>query len=545
MSVVCTNTGYLSVADDCGTTGRNYMVHAWVWAGSLVASSVVSSGSDTVSDEDYRALHLANTGAVQARENDASTTATATSTVVSGEVYLVGEWVPGSAIFVSSTQRYAIGNAAAVRSNTSSNAPATPFTYTRIGGRAANNGGNSAIRIAGVSIWDVTGFSTTDMLSLAERLGDSESETIDDPRFISAEAGQVWSGKATHFWRLRDVADIDDLIGSADMVETVSGGFPQTGTDGTNPINPPYAPYGVPTVTAVSEDPLIEGDTGATITGTLHEFGGVDPTSLVIGTAAQTIGSATATETTFTVSIGNDLYGLPYPIILTSDSGESNEVELEVARIPAATQAYANITETPATSGLRVTSTADIAIGSQVHYRNFLNASAASQAIADVTVQADGSVTINDDTITRPATLEVRVNNNDGEGWSAFETITLDDPADVSNPELIGTDEIDAAYFLRDTFSITLAEQLGGGTWPWTLEAGGPLPGDWALNAGTGEITGTAATVGSYGPFTIRATGDTTDVDFTVTITVSLVPNISAGGRQSRFFARVGQLMSR
>lgn len=338
-----------------------------------------------------------------------------------------------------------------------------------------------------------------------------------------------------------------------DISETENGFDLTLGGDAAfDSLGGPDVPSVGPEITGFDPYPIEDGET-VVITGTGFEPAGTDAT-VARGGASWTVVASSDTEVSATADAGTGLFGQAGEADLTLLTSEDFADTISTQMVPSgyydtltAAVRFCDITETPASPDtLRISSSPDLAIGSQVLYKNFIEDVGGlntPRSIDDLIPRADGSVSCVDDVVL-PATFESAVNVDDGEGFGAFETITLD-PVAVDNPELIGTNTISVSYFLNESISIPLSQQLAGGTWPWTLEAGGPLPGDFALNAGTGEITGTATPVGVYGAFTVRATGDTTDVDFSVTITVTQVPNISGGGRQARFLARVGQLMSR
>lgn len=486
----------------------------------------------------YRGLNVNVSGLGQAREADGTTNSTATSDDADKSVEA---WHAISAKFVSSTSRAGANDGAFGATGTTSRVQDQAFDYIRIGGRPTNVGANTDVRIAGVSIWNIAGLSNADVLALKARLGLDDTESIPDPRTINADSGAIWEGAALHFWRLSDVDDLADLIGSADMVATSSGGAPATGVNlAAAPINPPYSDFERPTIASCSIATLIEG-TNAVLTGTNHEVGGIDPTSLTIGGVAQTIVSATPTTTTFTPTIGTLLYGVSYPVVLSNNIPDTSDDNFSIAMIPAVGNggttkvAYAVITETPPVNPpspncIRISGTPDIDVGSQVRYKTLIgDVGGANTAlpISDASVRDNGAVSAVE--AAGPVfTLLASINNNDGEGWSTYALQTFVRAAD--EPLRIGSGVINESGNLGSVVTLHVGQQVSESltSWDWTEEDDLPV---WAvLDPDTGDIDVTHTVLGTHGPYTVRATGTLVHVDIEVTITTTQVELASRSG---------------
>lgn len=512
MSVLCSTAGYLSVANACDTDTRPYLIHGWVRSATGAAHTLFSSGSSVAADQYHRSVGMNNSLLGQTREiaNGSAGTAGSVGTMVAD----VWNSVAGSFLAVSGANaRKSTVNAGATWANASTNVDASSggaFTYSRIGGRANNTNCVNTVLMAGVTIWDLTGHtSDADVSALVARLGDKDDATVPDPRTVNEDVGQWWTGKLKHFWKLHDITDITDLVGGQNMVATSSGGFPKTGLDGGgNPTNPPYEVYGVPTITACDDDPLIEGQTFV-LSGTNHEVAGVDPASLEWGAQAQTIGSATEGSTTATAAIGTNLYGEEYAFVLENDLGEVSDGEFVRAMIPPVGTHFVNITETPPDPALRLTANSgDLAIGWQVRYRGLLSDYGDTDIVEDI---SDGDV-LEDGTfrfttgLTYPLGLECSVNKNDGQGWSAWVYQTIEAPT-LDIPVVIGDDEVWAVNIpANEPFTLDLSAKCPG-VWTWSVSAGSLPVGLDIPDPNVGVVSGNP-TPNQFTTATILITGD-------------------------------------
>jgi hypothetical protein len=158
---------------------------------------------------------------------------------------------------------------------------------------------------------------------------------------------------------------------------------------------------------------LVEG-TAKIVTGT--NFEAAQGTGTVEwGGISQTVTAWGDTSITFTPSIGTNLYGVDYDLVVTTDSAIASNA-VPVAMDPAADQDFYNLDQELAGADYRLTATPDIVEGGQVHVRTVVGGS-----ITDVTVFGPGSFEV-DAAVT---SFQARANNNDGDGWGAWATQTL------------------------------------------------------------------------------------------------------------------------
>jgi hypothetical protein len=215
--------------------------------------------------------------------------------------------------------------------------------------------------------------------------------------------------------------------------------------------------------------------------------------------------------------VGDQIYGSGQ-LTLVSDLGLGLVPEYYATVVPPSPagtttgERYKNISETLADAGLRFSSTGDIAIGSQIHYKTLLNASAVAQDIDLLTPRADGSISI-DDGVTLPATVLYRVNLDDGEGWSDFATLTIT-TADVDTPVLTGDSEVFYVAGLNTLVAADISELVSTGSWDWEVDSGS-LPPGVSINISTGAITGRPGELGTFAAV-ITATGSGGAVEITV-----------------------------
>lgn len=145
------------------------------------------------------------------------------------------QWHHAGAAFVSNTLRAAYLNGSSKGTNATSLNPSASNDF-RIG--VTNNAAapfEAAGAIGDVSIWDLTGMTSTQYDQLVADLAAGEY-----PLSINAEASQPWTGKLRAYWRLLTPTDLNDYHGSHNL--TMTGTLSEFASH--PPIIPPFTPPG-------------------------------------------------------------------------------------------------------------------------------------------------------------------------------------------------------------------------------------------------------------------------------------------------------------
>ncbi len=530
------STSYLEQASAAGAAASGgYMDSIWINdPTTLDACAVIVSSADNTTATHYNAIITSAAAA--------NTIARSTDTTNANGGFLftrtAGVWEHVAASFLSASSRSIYHQGVLGVTNTTAKTQ-NAFGYTKLGALPDDTNAYTNKCAAELSRWDISGFSQANCDALAARLATLSGGDIVDPRIVNAEVGEVWEGRLIRYWKFETNADLADYLES-------ENDFTAYGTV-SNYTHPDVIAWASPEITSVTS-PYVEGST-ITVSGTGFNLlgtgiGGIKLLNVAGGTTQTVTDETDPANIEVTAAVGAGLYGPNGSCTLqvTTEQGQTatfDGIEVIPANPDPATttgERYIDISVTPPVDDtIRFSSTPDIAVGSQVHYKTLLNASAVGQDIDLLDAQPDGSVSVSS-TVTLPATVLYRVNNDDGEGWSAFATLTLDEAAG-DNPSLIGDDEVFIVPEILQTVSADLSELVSPGTWAWTI-ASGTLPAWASLGASTGIISGVANAYGTT-TVTVRVTGDSTFIDLTVEIDVTRNPatdNIQ-GKKQGRYRA--------
>jgi hypothetical protein len=367
-----------------------------------------------------------------------------------------------------------------------------------------------------------TGGWTENVYQLLLELSQNGEGSWPDPRNVSAQAGQLWSGKLLNFTKFFDDTDLTDLVGG-------SLTFTATGSPTFSTINPGWDGYGQPSIESVSPDPLLDMTT-CVLTGVAHEMLGVDTESVVWDGQSQTVVSATGTTTTISFSRGTTIFDAPKEMVLTNGLGIESDPFL-VACLPASYGepdgvSFGNVTETPAADDtLRVSGTPDLIIGTQAGFTILTEDYGTLDLDGDINnveIMADGSVRIAEE-------YAESVSNQDMTGAAAPSTLPTD--WDTSSPvsgitrevvqviddsgmecidiRFYGTPDAPGACNIRPMTNALAAPALHGQIWKssmWVRLVAGSLTNVGDVSLGTRQYTSGGALV-DYDADVITLTG--------------------------------------
>lgn len=412
-------------------------------------------------------------------------------------------------------------------------------TITRVGAMMDGTTADATnCYIAMPQVWDLTGFDAGDgwdanIAALLAALSNGLEETsFPDPRAVNNQVGMIWEGKLRHYVRITDSTDRSDLVGT-DHLTVDSAQAPVFSA-----LNPTIDPYSVPVILSLDVEELVDR-TDATITGENLEVSSQDPT-LVWDQDDMTVVSATATELVFTPALGDHFFGVPFDLVVTNyETGVSNHFPISMVPYEGnggtTAERYFNIEEFPPADNdpvIRLETSVDISVGSQVHIKNLRKNSATTRTLMDIdlaTVHKDGAFSF-DNSVTRPCSLDVRVKNPDGTPWSEWVTLYFENPAAAvaAEPELIGSGTINYVGLIGSEVDIDVGSQLSvpETNWNYTVQTGS-LPAWASLHPTTGHITGTSNAAATT-VVVIRATGTLEHVDITVSLDVTVSGSVAA-----------------
>lgn len=165
-----------------------------------VSGQIYVLGQDAVST-DRRHLLLTSGNGIQCASVDAAGSAANISTVPGNE------WAAAQCAWISSVLRSMWLEGTGRVDETTSRTPAAPDKT--IIGLTTTDGAPFPGGLAEISVWDLTGFSTTDENDWAA-LG----ATTINPYIANRQAAQPWAGSLVAYWRLLTSSDIQDLSGA-------------------------------------------------------------------------------------------------------------------------------------------------------------------------------------------------------------------------------------------------------------------------------------------------------------------------------------------
>lgn len=252
-----------------------------------------------------------------------------------------------------------------------------------------------------------------------------------------------------------------------------------------------------PTISSISDStPNYLGS--LTITGTNFPTAQSGSAAITIGGAAQTVTWNTATSCSISsVDIGTNKYGTSVNIIVTDASGNASS-GYATTFSPRSGGAYVDLSGTMASSGVRLTSTPDLAAGDQIEYYG----ATGGTIPADVTVNSDGTY----DVSSSVTAFVFRVNNGAGWGTAATETIgTLATISSATPSGAIGTQTTATVGATTDTVSGTFYYVLSAtqghitGVTAAQIKAGNNSSGTAAQKSGSSSVISSTPSVSVTG----------------------------------------------
>lgn len=222
-------TDYLQGAFAYGS--RPFLVHIKAYHATSAVGTFWATGETTAANH-ARGLVCSNAGSgvYQARERD---TSNIFAQLTDGA--LAATWRNMSGVFIGDTHRELYLNALTL-AETAGTRVLNAQTITRIGGWPDSTLMQSGWIMAELSIWDVTGFTSTDRQDLHDRLRTTNgSSEYPDARTVNEDAAEAWTGVLVRYWKFEDNTDLTDLVGGTET-------FTATGTvnTGTHPSMEAY-----------------------------------------------------------------------------------------------------------------------------------------------------------------------------------------------------------------------------------------------------------------------------------------------------------------
>mgnify|MGYP000957642709 CR=1 FL=1 len=252
-----------------------------------------------------------------------------------------------------------------------------------------------------------------------------------------------------------------------------------------------------PTITTISDStPNHLGS--LTITGTGFPTSQTGSAGITIGGIAQTVTWNTSTSCSISsLDVGTNKYGTSVNIIVTDASGNASS-GYATTFSPRSGGAYVDLSGTLASSGVRLTSTPDLAAGDQIEYYGATGGTIPT----DVTVNSDGTY----DVSSSVTAFVFRVNNGAGWGTAATETIgTLATISSATPSGTIGTQTTATVGATTDTVSGTFYYVLSAtqghitGVTAAQIKAGNNSSGTAAQKSGSSSVISSTPSVSVTG----------------------------------------------
>ena len=226
------STNHLEIASGAGS-GVATLDHAWAYISTLTLGTFLTSGNANTTIDNVRWGRIETDGAVRAFVSQAGVSSLSPSTGTCA----VDTWNAVAAAYISATHTASYCNGAFQElSGHVSRDPGT-INYTRIGASFTGTYSGSGWRYAEVTRWNITGFSAQDRQDLIDTLRTPVSGEIPNPRSVSEQIGQPWTGRLLRYWPLTTNSDLSDEMESGDNFSAVG----TVSTDANHPVVAAYA----------------------------------------------------------------------------------------------------------------------------------------------------------------------------------------------------------------------------------------------------------------------------------------------------------------